>query len=253
MRIIGIGDIHGSNSWKDILNQEKNFDKVVFIGDYFDSFHINGMDQISNFKDILKFKRDNFDKVVLLIGNHDYHYLSGINERYSGYQAYLRFDIESLLEDNMDCLQMCYQYNDFLFTHAGVTNTWVKNTLNDFISKKGIDFIDDFNNKYNLMDKINQMFILNYKLFGFIGGKKHDQYGDEICQSPLWVRPNSLKSDGVSGYTHVVGHTFSPLTIDDSIILIDSLGRKEYLIIDSEVDVFGSIISSNEIPKIGTW
>ncbi len=37
MKTIVIGDIHGRTSWKDIIEKEQTWDKVIFIGDYFDS------------------------------------------------------------------------------------------------------------------------------------------------------------------------------------------------------------------------
>ena len=82
MRHIIIGDLHGKDIWKRILNQE-TFDRVIFMGDYFDSFHILPQTQIDNFKDLVEFYSNN--DVVLLIGNHDYHYLSE-HAIYSGYQ-----------------------------------------------------------------------------------------------------------------------------------------------------------------------
>jgi len=39
MKTIFIGDIHGQDTWKKIVESE-NPDRVVFIGDYFDSFDI---------------------------------------------------------------------------------------------------------------------------------------------------------------------------------------------------------------------
>ncbi|NBP57427.1 metallophosphoesterase, partial [bacterium] len=39
MKTIFIGDIHGRSIWKEIVEQEKP-DRVIFIGDYFDSFDI---------------------------------------------------------------------------------------------------------------------------------------------------------------------------------------------------------------------
>jgi len=36
MRIIALGDTHGRTDWKQITARER-FDKVVFIGDYFDT------------------------------------------------------------------------------------------------------------------------------------------------------------------------------------------------------------------------
>ena len=37
--------------------------------------------------------------------------------------------------------------------------------------------------------------------------KGNDPYGDTISNSPLWVRPYSLKIDSLEGYRQVVGHT----------------------------------------------
>ena len=52
MKTIAIGDIHGLGYWKQILEKERP-DRVVFVGDYFDSFNIPGIDQIHNFKNII--------------------------------------------------------------------------------------------------------------------------------------------------------------------------------------------------------
>lgn len=69
MKTIFIGDIHGRDIWKDIVSQEKP-DRVVFIGDYFDSFDIKGPVQIHNFKEIIEFKKSGECEVIMLIGNH---------------------------------------------------------------------------------------------------------------------------------------------------------------------------------------
>ena len=68
MKTIVIGDIHGRTIWKQIV-RHNTFDKVVFEGDYFDSFDISVKDQLKNFNEIIKFKERFPDKVVLLIGN----------------------------------------------------------------------------------------------------------------------------------------------------------------------------------------
>ena len=51
MRTIILGDTHGRNVWKDIVFQEEA-DRVIFIGDYFDSFDIGPAEQMFNFKEI---------------------------------------------------------------------------------------------------------------------------------------------------------------------------------------------------------
>ena len=60
MKTIVLGDIHGRNVWKDIVFQEEA-DRVIFIGDYFDSFDIGPADQMFNFKEIIEFKEKSGD------------------------------------------------------------------------------------------------------------------------------------------------------------------------------------------------
>lgn len=224
MKILVIGDVHGRNFWEDIIQKEKDYDKVIFIGDYFDSHEPNnkGPQQISNFKKIIQFKSQNTDKVILLIGNHDYHYLPGIEEYYSGYQAYISFDIQKVLKENLNLLQICHIENNFLFSHAGFTKTWLNNS--------GLD-----------LNTVNLQFYKNYKMFGFNPGNYYDPYGDEICQGPLWVRPTSLRKDMVDKYTQVIGHTtqLNGINIIDRIILIDALTESnippQYLMIENNI------------------
>jgi predicted phosphodiesterase len=216
MKIAAIGDIHGRDVWKH-LNVD-DFDKVIFIGDYFDSFTIDGRTQIINFKNILKLKTTYPDKVVLLLGNHDFHYLPSINEHYSGYQAYLNFDIGELLKDNISLFNIIHIEEQFLFSHAGVSSLWLKEI--------GLT-----------LEEINAYFSHNPKAFGFSASHYRNNYGDEICQGPLWIRPNSLRKSFLPGYVHVVGHTHQPnVTIEKDIILIDTLDHsKQYLVIDNNV------------------
>ena len=58
MKLVAIGDIHGRDIWKQIVETEQP-NTVVFVGDYFDSFDIPGKTQIDNFKNIIQWKHDN--------------------------------------------------------------------------------------------------------------------------------------------------------------------------------------------------
>jgi metallophosphoesterase superfamily enzyme len=44
MKTVFIGDVHGRDVWKNIIEVEKP-NRVVFIGDYFDSFDISPAEQ----------------------------------------------------------------------------------------------------------------------------------------------------------------------------------------------------------------
>lgn len=221
MRIIALGDTHGRSNWKQIINYEK-FDKIVFIGDYFDTYdNISFEQQMDNFKEIISYKKDNLDKVILLFGNHDYHYLKTVNETYSGYQFYRKKDIQDILHSAIDddLLQMCFIWDNMIFSHAGITQTWCDNNT---IRRECIE------------KSINELFKYNPKAFKFTSGKNFSQYGDDIEQSPIWVRPNSLLINKIEGYIQIVGHTTqNKLIITDDVILIDTLGTsKEYFIWD---------------------
>lgn len=221
-KLIAIGDIHGNRSWEDIISANKDFSKVVFIGDYFDSINIPADEQIRNFQEIIKFKEANQDKVILLIGNHCIHYiLSYFGERYSGFQHKRSFEITHLIKSALPLMQMCHIDGNNLFSHAGITNTW----LQTYDYKPEKDNVESF---------VNDLFKYQPLSFKFQG---IDPYGDDVEQSPVWVRPRSLLRDKLAGFIHVVGHTSARrLDIDDvekrGIILIDTLAEKQYLVIN---------------------
>ena len=231
MKIITIGDTHGRTQWKEIVNKEKDADKWIFIGNYFDSRerHLNGEPEIQNFKDIIAFKKQNPDKVILLTGNHDFHYIRGLNEIYSGYQARYALYIGELVEEAIKngYLQMCYKYDKYFFSHAGLTKTWCGTHLGN----KNL-VVNDV-----VVERINDLLVYQPNHFKFEMGDNFSQSGNDITQSPIWVRPQSLVKDMVDGVVCIVGHT-NVRAIDFSmsylnLILIDCLGDSgEYLIID---------------------
>lgn len=226
---IAIGDIHGQNVWKEIVNVELNLvDKIIFIGDYFDSFNISQEEQITNFLDILEFKRSYTDKVVLLIGNHDTHYLPGFGQC-SGFNPVMSMKIKELLSDAIKNseIQCAYNINEFLFTHAGVSNTWINNT---FVGEEKVD-------ENNLVSVLNDYLIYKPTIYDFSPGYYRNPYGDETCQGPLWIRPKSLNSDYYKDFIQVIGHTSSDeILIKNKHIVIDVLqNTNEYLKYDNNL------------------
>jgi len=234
MKTLLLGDIHGRNLWQDIIKVESP-DRVVFIGDYFDSFDIKGVEQIQNFKDIIEFKEAARIPVVMLIGNHDHHYLS--NETYSGFQPALKWDIQDLLTKNMHHLQVVYQFDDILCSHAGFSPTW----LDDIFGWDGwtkSNFVELTNELYK-----NRLHAFNFSHMGY------DPYGNHPSQGPMWIRPAALMSSnkGDNGlkkkFIQVVGHTqvkniFDSLTASKKAmggryLLIDALETKGYVVYEN--------------------
>lgn len=231
MKLIAAGDTHGRRLWKKILEKEEPFDKFIFIGDYFDTKDAITVDvQIANFKEILEFKIANPDRVILLLGNHDFHYLKGAGEDYSGFQWGRASDINEVLQPavNAGLVQMCHIHDNFVFTHAGITKTWIANNE--------IDLND-------LENQLNHKLLADVTTFKFSVGDNMDFSGDDVTQPPIWVRIPSLLKDKLDGYIFVVGHTMiKELTMMGDIIGIDTLGTsREYLKIENNVIKIGRI------------
>lgn len=189
MKIVFIGDIHGRDVWKKIIEKEV-FDLVIFAGDYVSTHEeITGEKQIENLKEILTYKEENPNKVILLRGNHDLQHLGYSWAECSGFfykvQDWLSFpeNKERFLQDT----QWVYIYKNIIFSHAGISNTW-------FESLK----IKDLN-------KINEM--LPSPIFGFTPGSLSDFSGTSITQPCVWIRPSALLRDLLPKYTQVIGHT----------------------------------------------
>jgi hypothetical protein len=193
MKTIVLGDTHGRNIWKEIVFQEKA-DRVIFIGDYFDSFDIGPAEQMFNFREIIDFKEKGECEVILLIGNHDFHYYPG-GETYSGYKAGAAPAIRQILQENNHHIQMCYQLDNVLFTHAGIGHDWLV-----------------YQNKYesgSIADFVNDIWKYQPNRFMFYG---IDQYGNTKTQTPIWIRPQALMAGNrdtflKKEYIQVVGHT----------------------------------------------
>ena len=201
MKTVVIGDIHGRSLWKLIVNQEQDADRIIFIGDYFDSFEISGVEQIQNFKEIIEYKEKSGKEVIMLIGNHDHHYFPEVGYTgTSGYQSRIAPSINQVINENRQHLQIAYSFDEFLFAHAGVSPTFMDGEFGE----EG--WVED-----NVVELLNDLFKYKPKSFDFNGT---DPYGDNTYQTPLWIRPRSLmavnkKHDkGLKKkYIQIVGHT----------------------------------------------
>ena len=233
MKTIFLGDTHGRSLWKDIIAKETP-DRVVFIGDYFDSFDIGSAEQQFNFKEIIAFKESAQYEVIMLIGNHDYHYYPG-GETYSGYQHGAAPAIRQLLEENKHHLQMCYQLDNILCSHAGIGHNWLVEQ-----EKYELGSIADFVND-----------IWNYKpiRFMFYG---FDPYGDNKTQTPIWIRPASLLSGNrdtflKTDYIQIAGHTqvhkidIKGKATGGRYYFIDAIDERQYLIYEGSEFKLGEI------------
>ena len=195
--IVFIGDIHGRTIWKKIIDLEPDADRYIFFGDYFDPYEPIPFDvQAQNFRDILNLKARLGERVVLLLGNHDYHYYTDVRP-YSRYDFRNAGTIKSLLTENLEAFQIAFQFGNFLCSHAGVSSTWLDTWFPDGWVWIGIDM------------KINSLHAEKPEAFDYFVGDRSG-YGEDERQGPLWIRPNALKSTLIHSereQTQIVGHT----------------------------------------------
>jgi predicted phosphodiesterase len=248
MKTVIIGDIHGHDSWKQIIAQEQDADRFIFVGDYFDSFTVSGVVQIHNFKEIVEFKTTTDKEVIMLIGNHDYHYFPEIGDsNTSGYQSTLAPSIKQVVGENKQHLQLAYQFDDILVTHAGVSSEW----LDDTIAMWDVP---------NLAMYLNDLFTYQPTKVAYRSFKYYDYennqaqlaggFGAETFQGPIWIRPQALmKANHDTLRTQirqVVGHTTrNQIDIEGKATggryyFIDTMPR-EYLIVTDGVVSLGKL------------
>ncbi len=221
MKQVVMGDIHGHDTWKKILAVESDYDEVIFLGDYLDSFGVDKKTQLLNLKEILEIPRSR-----MLLGNHDLHYIfseykcSGFTT--SKFNTFNKTIKKAYFEGKIKPLHID---GDIIFSHAGVTNRWLENKT------KHADLEDYMTNNINLDT-------LGFQYSPDEIKERTCYYGNNTFQGFLWVRPESLLSDKLTGYRQIVGHTFyENIKHEDGVYFCDSLGGEtpEYIVIENGV------------------
>lgn len=235
MKIVVFSDIHGSEKCQKLMIKERDADKFVFLGDYFDSKTISFEQQLQNYHVLMELKKLNKKDVELLLGNHEYHYLYSVKEPYSGYQENYATIIQDMLEHNVhdNIFNICYAYDNLIFSHAGITKTWCKNNKIKFKKRKAKLIAQDINNLFKQSLK-------SFSFFNCVKQSKkfsYDSYGNNQYQSPIWIRPESLIQDKINDDTNmiqIVGHTHvEKIVFNDNLYFVDCWDScNEYLVCD---------------------
>lgn len=188
MKVIIIPDLHGKSCWEKV--DISLYDKVIFLGDYVDCFKKSDSEIILNLNNIIEFKKNNYEKVELLLGNHDFPYLFP-NEsfRCSGFRRSYANILTEIYKNNIDLFKVAFQIEDYLFTHAGVSKYWYDMIL--FKESKYVEYLET----YNVSEVLNSILKTSDK----------NLFWSDL--SPIWIRPESLINDLYNDYYQIVGHT----------------------------------------------
>ena len=138
-KIAILPDIHGRQFWKTVKEHVDEFDKIVFLGDYVSPYFsedISNEQALNVFREVLDFKKENPEKVILLIGNHDLSYYNiDICECRTDYVNWSKLNKLYLENNKLFDLAWETEINGkrYFFSHSGVRkgwfDKWVKNNL----------------------------------------------------------------------------------------------------------------------------
>jgi predicted phosphodiesterase len=137
-KLLIIPDVHGRVFWKEATEKyDQECDKIIFLGDYVDSYpyeNITKKQTINNFEEIIAYKINNKDKVVLLLGNHDMQYFSKEFHTRSRYDSSNAWHIANDFKTHRSLFKLAHEEDingkKFLFSHSGLMNSWIKRNEN---------------------------------------------------------------------------------------------------------------------------
>lgn len=133
LKYLIVPDVHGRDFYEYNVNtflEQSEESKVIFLGDYIDPYPQEGItpeSALERLKTIIELKRKYKDRVTLLIGNHDFHYIDG-SRRGCRMDYYNKDEICGLYIKNIGLFDYvkCETIGrkNFIFTHAGFLYGW---------------------------------------------------------------------------------------------------------------------------------
>lgn len=201
-----VPDIHGREFWREPLEKYPN-EEVIFLGDYLDPYPEEGITPetaLHVFQDILKLKRDNPDRITLLLGNHDLGYLDPIHKRNIcrhdwKHDSEITWHFLEAIRKNPKSFRLSKVVNgEILFSHAGFHPWWIKNhpEFGDSIET----VVDYLENKLWSPEVMNAL----CEYSGFRGGYERN-YGSPVWSDLReWCLPDVSPEEGI---TQIFGHT----------------------------------------------
>lgn len=225
-----IPDVHGRDFWKEPVKRalEDKETEIVFLGDYLDPYPHEWentdidpqVKALEDFKKIIQLKKDNPNRITLLLGNHDCTYAISRDICDCRRDKFNHVEIANLFKNNRDLFQLAKEVEvsgiHIIFSHAGIQKGWVERVFGDEMNEDGFNIVNELNKAW----ETDHYGILNalgiYDSFRGWGGQP---YG-----SPIWSDIRSwvnIKAEDTYGL-NIVGHTMCSKVISlKTIIDID--------------------------------
>lgn len=216
MNIIVIPDVHTNfEKVERIIKKYRKDNKFVFVGDYFDQY--NDTPEENYFT--AKWLKDTLDDPnrVYLFGNHDLPYIPWAKFICSGFTLKKKEVINEVLTiDDWNKLKFFHFENRMYFSHAGLTEQWFVNPINN---KLTIDYIQKQIN--DSVEKLKMGYLVNA-----IWASDKFRGGNDKKGGILWN--DWRNADLIENVRQVFGHT--PLQRISSIS--DNTNKTEIINVD---------------------
>lgn len=163
MKVLVIPDVHCRIFWKEAIKKADEFDKVIFLGDYVDPYSDESVemeDPVIALENVIDTKLTLGDKCVLLLANHDCHYIWNDIERSSRYNKELAQGLREIYLNNLSLFKFAHTEDDVVFTHAGIRPLWRAVVLGCNTVKEAAEKIE----KWEIKEDLDELIIrsLNY-------------------------------------------------------------------------------------------
>ena len=232
-KILVIPDVHYKfGEVRRILSKEYDYDRVVFLGDFFDFWGDNEEDTqrcCFAFQNLFLELEEKKKKFNILWGNHDLSYAWGYRNEYSICPGWNHRKSEA----SRQCMSQKdwnrFQWylfidDDILLTHAGLTNEFLKDGLNN----------NDIESLLRLEARKAERSLLKNKFHWFYGSI--DNIG-----GILWNRPNmhKFKFSKIKGLRQIFGHTYQGIFswCEDENYCIDTALKHYALINNGNIEI----------------
>ena len=190
MRLLIVPDIHNHIDNAEHWLKTQQFERVIFLGDYFDDYG----DNVTDARITALWLRQRMDTTedVFLLGNHDAAYMFPYDPQFEcpGFtRAKARGIREILRPEHWRRLQLAHAEQGWLISHAGFHPSW----------------IEEANVEKLLVRCERAMAKVRRGAFDFLFGAGVDRAGTQLVGGPLWMDWDSLIP--TPGINQIVGHT----------------------------------------------
>lgn len=208
-RFLVCGDLHTKyDIFLRAINkfETEKFDKIIFLGDYCDDWNASPESSRELLEHLIEFKNKYPNKCILLLGNHDLSEWFGGDFKCSGYNSITHLICKDLFDKNENLFQIAYPYKNWLFTHAGVHNSWLKDIslLDEEFKEMKYPYRISAELNLSLSERNNNIkYNRLFKALNSVGGYR----GGFSSPSPVWTDYKELISNPAQHINQVVGHT----------------------------------------------